>query len=42
MLGIGMETNSKQVDQWKQIKDPKINAHIYEHLIFEKEAKATQ
>jgi hypothetical protein len=30
---------NRQFDQWNRIQDPKINSHIYEHLIFDKEAK---
>ena len=29
----------RQKDQWNWIKDPNINTHTYEHLIFDKEAK---
>ena len=32
----------RQVDQWNQIKDLDINPYIYEHLIFNKEAKIMQ
>ena len=30
---------NRQEDQWNQIEDPDINPHIFEHLIFDKEAK---
>ena len=33
---------NRNIDQWNQIEDPDINPHIYEHLIFEKEAKIIQ
>ena len=31
-----------QVDQWNLIEDPDVNRHIFEHLIFDKEAKIIQ
>ena len=30
---------NRQEDQWNQIEDPDINPHIFEHMIFDKEAK---
>ena len=33
---------NRQVDQQNQIKDPNINPHTYEHMIFDKEAKNIQ
>ena len=30
---------NRQEDQWNRIKDPVINPHRYEHLVFDKEAK---
>ncbi|CAO2635971.1 hypothetical protein LEMLEM_LOCUS23335 [Lemmus lemmus] len=30
---------NRQEDQWNRTKDPDINPHIFEHLIFDKEAK---
>jgi hypothetical protein len=32
----------KHVDQWNRIEDSEIKSHIYEHLIFDKEAKHVQ
>jgi hypothetical protein len=34
--------SDKQVDQWNRIEDPKMNPHIYGHLIFNKGAKTIQ
>jgi hypothetical protein len=34
--------NDRQVDQWNRIEDPKMNPHIYGHLIFDKGAKTIQ
>ena len=33
---------NREADQWNQIKDPNINLHTYELLIFDKEAKISQ
>ena len=33
---------NRQADQWNQIKDPDINPHTYEHIIFGEEAKIIQ
>jgi hypothetical protein len=34
--------SDRQVDQWNRIEDPKMNPHIYGHLIFDKGAKTIQ
>ena len=31
---------NRQKNQWNQIKDPNINPHTYQHLMFDKEAKS--
>ena len=33
---------NRKVDQWNWIEDPDVNAHTYEHLIFDKENKIIQ
>jgi hypothetical protein len=34
--------SERQVNQWNRSKDPEINPHTYEHLIFDKEARNIQ
>ena len=33
---------NRHIVQWNAIKDPDVNPHTYEHLIFDKEDKAVQ
>jgi hypothetical protein len=33
--------NNRQVEQWNRIEDPKMNAHTYGHLTFDKGAKSS-
>ena len=33
---------NRHVHQWKQIEDPEMKPHTYEHLIIDKEAKTMQ
>jgi hypothetical protein len=34
--------SNRQVDQWNRVEDPKLNPHIYGHLIFDRVSKTIQ